>query len=124
MHIDIIMYLYVISTIVIQEVFMISEPRSFTRGEPLEYYYRNESISITAIRWGIDPSDNKDRDRDFYNPVSINDVFNSIGSGAIQLSCFYRQSPVTIVGDIPIDMKGVYYITQYFFYVQKCILYL
>ena len=36
--------------------------------------------------------------------------FESV-SGAIQLSCFYRQSPVTIVGDISINMKGVYYIT-------------
>ena len=105
------MYLYVISTIVRQEVFMNSEPRSFTIGEPLEYYYRDENIPITAVRWGIDPSDNEDRDREFYNPVSINDVFNSIGSGAILLSCFYRQSPVTIVGDTSIDMKGVYYIT-------------
>ena len=109
MHDDVIMYLCIISTLVRREDFTVSKPRSYIIGEPLQYYYQDPEIPVTAIRWGkgIKQAD-VESDHEFRNPVSINDVFNRFGSGVIELSCFYRQSPAQIIGDLSLNMKGVY----------------
>ena len=103
------MYIYLIHTLVTKEEFSTVETRAFTIGEPIQYFYQNPLILISAIRWGINPGVEEDINREFSNPVSINDVFNRFGSGSIQLSCFYRESPPTIIGDIPINMRGDYH---------------
>ena len=99
----------IIPTLVREEDFTDSEPRNYIIGEPLQYYYQDPEIPITAIRWGkgIKQAD-EESDREFRNPVSINDVFNRFGSGVIGLSCFYRQSPAQIIGDLSLNMKGVF----------------
>ena len=102
-HIGVAMYLCIISFLV---SFSDEKPREFTINEPLQYYYQDPDIPITAIRWGIGPVDEEESDREFYNPVNVNDVFNKFGSGVFQLSCFYRQSPVTIEGNFSLSMRG------------------
>ena len=102
-HIGVAMYLCIISFLV---SFSNEKPREFTINDPLQYYYQDPDIPITAIRWGIGPVDDEESDREFYNPVNVNDVFNRFGSGVFQLSCFYRQSPVTIEGNFSLSMRG------------------
>ena len=100
------MYIYVIHSLVTKEEFTTVGARTFTIGEPIQYFYQNPLVPIFAIRWGVDPGDEGDIDREFSNPVSVNDVFNRFGSGVFQLSCFYRQSPVTLEGSFSLSMRG------------------
>ena len=113
-HIGVAMYLCIISFLV---SFSDEKPREFTINEPLQYYYQDPNIPITAIRWGIGPVDEEESDREFYNPVNVSDVFNKFGSGAFQLSCFYRQSSPTDVGSFLLNMRGNYSVDNFF---EKC----
>ena len=119
MHDDVIVYLCIISTLVRREDFTVSKPHSYIIGEPLQYYYQDPEIPITAIRWGkgIQQGDEEEIDREFLNPVSINDVFNRFGSGAIELICFFRQSPAQIIGSLSLNMKGFYRILLLQYYI-------
>ena len=101
------MYLYIIP-LVSKEDFMNANPRNYVIRESLQYYYQDPEILMTAIRWGkgIQQGDEEESDREFLNPVIINDVFNRFGSGVIELICFYRQSPAQIIGSLSLNMKG------------------
>ena len=105
------------STLVSREDFRNSEPRNYIIGEPLRYVYQDPEVPGTAIRWGkgIQQGDEEESDREFSNPVSISDVFDRFGSGAIELICFYRQSPAHIFGSLSLNMKGIYVILYVYF---------
>ena len=100
------------STLVRKEDFIDTNPRNYVIGEALQYYYQDPGVPVIAIRWGkgVKQDDDEVSDREFSNPVSINDVFDRFGSGVIELSCFYRQSPAQFIGSLSLNMKGVYYI--------------
>ncbi|KAI6650360.1 hypothetical protein LOD99_6037 [Oopsacas minuta] len=72
-------------------------------GEPLMLYYYDVNIPITAIRWGVEVGSTELEE--FLNPVDVNEVFAKFGSGAYKFRCFYRQSPITNVGNISLNMK-------------------
>ena len=44
---------------------------------------------------------------EFGNPVSLNEVFNSVGSGDFRLTCFYRMSPTSVLGSVNLDIRGM-----------------
>ena len=78
-------------------------------GDPLTLFYHNPNVSLTSIRWTTDIVQNGDTDTilEFYNNVDISDVFAQLGSGAYTFSCFYRQSPITVIGNLSLNMKGI-----------------
>ena len=79
----------------------------FVLGQPLKLFFQSINISVQAIRWGIaSVGDDSSFPREYLNPVDVNEVFNKIGSGAFKFTCFYRQSPITTVGALGLNLRG------------------
>ena len=85
-----------------------SKEVNLVSGQQLELFYQNENVSVLSIRWGIGKgtSDGSTFLKEYLNPVSISKIFNGFGSGAYSLYCFYRQSPITVIGNIALNLKG------------------
>ena len=45
-------------------------------------------------------------DTEFHNPVELDSVFAQVGTGLIHFTCFYRMSPVTVLGSLQLDIRG------------------
>ena len=43
---------------------------------------------------------------EYTNPADLNTVFSNVGAGVHILSCFYRMSPVTLLGKLQLELKG------------------
>ena len=85
---------------------------TYTAGGPTILYYSNTDAGIadSTIRWTPDTILlNEDRmyTPEFGNPVSLNEVFNSVGSGDFRLTCFYRMSPTNVLGIVNLDIRGM-----------------
>ena len=85
-----------------------SQNINFVVGQNLVLFFQNVNISVQAIRWGIGAvsADSTSFLKEYLNPVNINKVFNDFVSGAYELSCFYRESPITIVGSLALNLRG------------------
>ena len=85
-----------------------SQNINFVVGQNLVLFFQNVIINVQAIRWGIGAvsADSTSFLKEYLNPVNINKVFNDFGSGAHKLSCFYRESPITIVGSLALNLRG------------------
>ena len=81
---------------------------TYIKGDSLTLFYHNPNVSLFSIHWTTDRVKNGDTDTilEFYNNIDISDVFAQLGSGAYTFSCFYRQSPITVVGSLNLNMKG------------------
>ena len=81
---------------------------TYTVGGSLTLFYQDSNIGLASIRWTTDEVENGDANTsiEFLNPVDVSDVFAQLGSGAYISSCFYRQSPITVVGNINLNLKG------------------
>ena len=85
-----------------------SEEVDFVLGQPLTLFFQSINISVQAIRWGIARVGGDDSSflMEYLNPVDVNRVFNEGGSGAFKFTCFYRQSPITTVGALGLNLRG------------------
>ena len=84
---------------------------NFTAGAPSVIYYDNTNPAIedSSIRWTTEEVQNAGNimySPEFDNPVSLNSVFNAVGTGNKELYCFYRMSPATSLGSITLDIRG------------------
>ena len=85
---------------------------TYTAGAPTILFYNNTDVSIidSTIRWTPDtivPNEDKEYALEFGNPVSLNEVFNSVGTGNFRLTCFYRMSPSIVLGSVNLDIRGM-----------------
>ena len=48
-------------------------------------------------------------DVEYSNPVNLTEVFSNVGAGLWKISCFYRLSPVTLLGSLQLAMKGNFF---------------
>ena len=80
----------------------------YTVGGLLTLLYQDPNIGLASIRWTINKVENGDANTliEYLNPVDASDVFVHLGSGAYIFSCFYRHGPITVVGDINLNLKG------------------
>ena len=46
---------------------------------------------------------------EYPNPVNLSEVFYNVGAGLWKISCFYRLSPVTLLGSLQLAMKGIFF---------------
>ena len=84
-----------------------SQNINFVVRENLILFFQNVIINVQAVRWriGAISADSTRFLKEYLNPVNINKVFNDFGSGAYKLSCFYRESPITIVGSLALNLR-------------------
>ena len=85
---------------------------TYTAGAPTILFYNNTDVSITdsTIRWTPDtivPNEDTEYALEFGNPVNLNEVFYSVGTGNFRLTCFYRMSPARVLGSINLDIRGM-----------------
>ena len=67
-------------------------------------------IADNTIRWTPDtilPNEDRIYTPEFGNPVCLNEVFNSVGSGDFRLTSFYRMSPVSVLGSVNLDIRSM-----------------
>ena len=77
-------------------------------------YYPSSAIAQTSIsdrdiHWTSDiVQDGEDKvyNIEYPNPADLNTIFSNIGGGVHTLSCFYRMSPVTLLGNLQLALKG------------------
>ena len=77
-------------------------------------YYPSSAIAQTSIsdgdiHWTASKVINgEDRifNEEYPNPVDSNTVFSNVGGGVQEFSCFYRMSPVTLLGSVRLALKG------------------
>ena len=74
-------------------------------------YYDNADLTVldSSIRWTTEEVQNADTriySPEFENPVSLNSIFNAVGTGSMQLYCFYRMSPAKLLGSIALNIRG------------------
>ena len=70
----------------------------------------NAGIADRTIRWTSDtilPNEDRIYTFEFGNPVSWNEVFNSVGLGDFRLTSFYRMSPVSVLGSVNLAIRGM-----------------
>ena len=86
----------------------------FTAGSTaaMLYYSHNNfqaNIPDGEIHWTTEVVvDGEERvySTEYTNPADLNSLFSSVGAGVHILSCFYRMSPVTLLGNIQLELKG------------------
>ena len=66
------------------------------------------SISDKDILWTTDVVVVGDKmfNKEYPNPADMNTVFSNVGGGVHTFSCFYRMSPVTLLGSLQLGLKG------------------
>ena len=73
-------------------------------------YYSNANIPDISLRWTTDTvTDGADTQYsiEYPNPVLLSRVFSDVGGGVHTLSCFYRMSPVTLLGSLMLIIRGL-----------------
>ena len=77
------------------------------------YYPSSEitqvSVSDSDIQWTNDvvkSGDDKVYTPEYPNPVDLNTVFSNVGGGLQTFSCFYRMSPVYLLGSVQLALRG------------------
>ena len=89
-----------------------NSPRNFTTGSTdVVVYYENVNSSIpdASIHWTTDSAqtgDNATYTNEYDNPVNLQTVFSRVGTGVVELTSFYRESPATVIGALKLSMKG------------------
>ena len=67
------------------------------------------SISDSDIHWTngvIVNGEDKVYSLEYPNPAGLKTVFSNVGGGVHTFSCFYRVSPVTLLGSLQLALKG------------------
>ena len=67
------------------------------------------SVSDSDIHWTNDvvvSGEDKVYSQEYPNPADLKTVFADVGGGLQTFSCFYRMSPVTLLGTLQIALKG------------------
>ena len=73
------------------------------------------SVSDSDIHWTNDiVQDGEDKiyTLEYPNPVDLNTIFSNVGGGVHIFSCFYRMSPVTLLGSLQLALKGITYTSK------------
>ena len=73
-------------------------------------YYSHVNILDSSLRWTTDKvTDGTDKQysNEYRNPVLLSRVFSDVGAGVHTFSCFYRMSPVTLVGSLQLVIRGM-----------------
>ena len=68
------------------------------------------SISDSDIHWTnvlVQNGEDKVFPLEYPNPADLNRIFSNVGGGIHTLSCFYRLSPVTLLGSLQLAFKGI-----------------
>ena len=84
---------------------------SFVAGAPAVLFYDNTDPNVedSSIRWTteeVQNADNREYYPEFENPVSLDSIFDAVGTGNMELYCFFRRSPATLLGSITLDIRG------------------
>ena len=88
---------------------------NFTVDSPVSLLYypssaiRQNSVSHRDIHWTTDTvidGEEKSYSSEYSNPADLNTVFSTVGGGVHTFSCFYRMSPVTLLGSLQLVLKG------------------
>ena len=96
---------------------------NFTVDSPVSLlYYPSSSItqvSVTDsdIHWTNDvvvSGEDKLYLQEYPNPADLNSVFSNVGGGLQTFSCFYRMSPVALLGTLQIALKGIFFLNGRF----------
>ena len=72
-------------------------------------FYTQSNVADNSLRWTTDTVSNGDNQQysvEYSNPVDLSLVFSDTGTGVSRLSCFYRMSPVTLLGSLQITIRG------------------
>ena len=85
----------------------------FTAGSTVAmlYYSHNDiqaNIPDGEIHWTTDVVVKGEEwvySTEYTNPADLNTVFSNVGAGVHILSCFYRMSPVTLLGNITVRIE-------------------
>ena len=67
------------------------------------------SVSDSDIHWTNDIVQNgedKVYSPEYPNPANLNTLFSDVGAGVHTFSCFYRMSPVTLLGSLQLALRG------------------
>ena len=73
-------------------------------------YYSHANIPDSSLRWTTDTVTNGADTQysiEYPNPVLLSRVFSDVGAGVHTFSCFYRMSPVTLVGSLQLVIRGM-----------------
>ena len=87
---------------------------NFTVDSPVSLLYYpssaiQTSLSDRDINWTTDTfidGEDKSYSSEYPNPADLNTVFSNVGRGVHTFSCFYRMSPMTLVGSLQLALKG------------------
>ena len=74
------------------------------------------SISDIDIHWTNDvvvDEEDKVYTFEYLNPADLKTVFFNVGGGVHTISCFYRMSPVTLLGSVQLALKGTSIVTKF-----------
>ena len=88
---------------------------NFTVDSPVSMLYypssaiTQVSVSDSDIHWTNDvvvSGEDKIYSQEYPYPADLNFVFSKVGGGLQTFSCFYKMSPVTLVGSVQLALKG------------------
>ena len=68
------------------------------------------SVSDNDIHWTnekVQDGEEKLYSIEYPNPADLNAVFSNVGGGVPRFSCFYKMSPVTLLGSLQLALKGI-----------------
>ena len=71
------------------------------------------SVSDNDIHWTnekVQDGEEKLYAIEYPNPADLNAVFSNVGGGVQTFSCFYKMSPVTLLGSLQLALKGMSFI--------------
>ncbi|KAI6661278.1 Receptor-type tyrosine-protein phosphatase epsilon-like [Oopsacas minuta] len=86
-------------------------------------YYSDDIIADSDILWTTDDAEDGDiltYSAEYQNPVLLIVVFNDVGAGIHTVSCFYRMSPVTLLGSVQLSLKDTTTITVSYEEFKRC----
>ena len=72
-------------------------------------FYIQSNVPDNSLRWTTDTVSNGDNQQysvEYTNPVDLRLLLSESGTGVSRLSCFYRMSPVTLLGSLQITIRG------------------
>ena len=82
------------------------------------------SVSDSDIHWTNDKvqdGEEKVYSPEYPNPADLNTLFSDVGGGVQTFSCFYRMSPVTLLGSLQLALKGKFIeMDDKPYYVRRC----
>ena len=103
--------IYILLLVVIQNFDSPTQQVNYTAGDTSStLYYSQASIPDSSLRWTTDTvTDGADTQYsiEYPNPVLLSRVFSDVGGGVHTLSCFYRMSPVSLVGSLMLIIRGM-----------------